>query len=138
MKLLFRMFLIILLIAGLVVSYRYYRMAQKRKFAAMSDAQKGLILIAQKGCGSCHRAGDSFIAPPLEGLWMLERTFVDGSKALADRSYLIHSIREPRARIVKGYQGSMPSYAAQLSGQEISWIVAAIRSLTSVTQPSDP
>lgn len=86
-----------------------------------------------KGCTLCHSAKkgiDGGIGPSHGGLYGSRRIFRDGTILIAaDGSYVRESILEPRKRIVKGYEGVMPSFKGQLTEAEIEGLVAYFQSI---------
>ncbi len=91
--------------------------------------EKGKILFGKLGCGSCHRAEDSPLAPSLVGKYGTEVELSDGSTVKVDDDYLRESILDSQAKIVKGYNPIMPVYAGQLSEEDVMNLVAYIKSL---------
>lgn len=71
----------------------------------------GEELYLSRGCSACHtQDGMTGIGPTFKGLYGSQVELEDGSTVTADDGYLIESILEPNAKIVKGYfSGSMPT-----------------------------
>ncbi len=90
----------------------------------------GARTFAGQGCTACHIAGSSDLAPMLQGLYGSKVVLVDGSEVVADEAYLRESITNPAAKVVKGYSPVMPAYGPVLSEQQVSDLVAYIRSLS--------
>ena len=68
------------------------------------------------------------IAPPWRGLYGSQIELNDGSLVIVDEAYLIESIKEPNAKIVKGFtRGAMPKIS--LTEEEINSLVAYIKSV---------
>jgi cytochrome c oxidase subunit 2 len=94
---------------------------------AAAPAAQGLALAQSKGCVACHSVdGSSGVGPTWRGLYGKTETMVDGSTALVDDTALRSDIREPQARVVKGYPPVMPKI--DLSDEELEALVAYIRS----------
>lgn len=76
---------------------------------APADVQ-GKAYFAAKGCGSCHSVdGSKLVGPTFKGLFDKEEELLDGSKVRVDQAYLVESILNPSAKIVKGFVlGQMP------------------------------
>lgn len=93
----------------------------------------GEAIFKKLGCAGCHaiRPADNkgMYGPPIYGLAGRQRVFEDGSQAIADNFYLEQSILTPAAKIVKGYQGEMPSFLGIVSNTELNSIVLFINSL---------
>ena len=118
-----------------VLSREDYAM-QMRKIADVDvttlplEAQ-GEIYADRTGCLACHSTdGSEDQGPTWQGLYESERTFTDGSMAVADADYLLESIRKPANRIVEGLDVSMPvDIAATLTDAEVEAIIAFIISI---------
>lgn len=97
--------------------------------AVTGDVDAGKALAAQ--CLSCHSVdGSAMVGPTWQGLYGHEVELEDGTTVIADDAYLIESIKDPGAKIVKGFPaGAMPPYGAILTDENIADIVAFIRSL---------
>jgi cytochrome c oxidase subunit 2 len=95
-------------------------------------AHEGAELIQVKGCVACHTTdGTPKIGPTLKGLYGRKVTVITGGEEreiTADEKYIIRSIREPKADVVKGFPPIMPPQEG-LTDAEISAIVAYIKSL---------
>ncbi len=91
--------------------------------------EAGQNLAVLKGCAACHSVDDTTkIAPPWRGLYGSQIELDDGSSVTVDEAYLIESIKEPNAKIVKGFtRGAMP--AISLTEEEIDSLVAYIMSV---------
>ena len=91
--------------------------------------EAGQNLAMLKGCSSCHSVDDrTKIAPPWQGLYGTQIELNDGSLVTVDDAYLIESIKEPNAKIVKGFsRGAMPTIS--VTEEEINSLVAYIKSV---------
>lgn len=79
------------------------------------------------GCVACHSVdGSPRVGPTWKGLYGKTETMADGSTAKVDEAYLRAFIRDPKARVVKGFAPIMPTF--DLSEQELTALVAYIRS----------
>lgn len=94
-----------------------------------TSPEAGQNLAILKGCASCHSVDDTTkIAPPWRGLYGSEVELNDSNLVIADEEYLLESIKDPNAKIVKGFtRGAMPSIS--LTDEEISALVAYIKSV---------
>lgn len=94
-----------------------------------TSPEAGQNIAVLKGCTSCHSVDDQTkIAPPWRGLYGSEIELNDGTKITVDDSYLIESIKEPNAKIVKGFtRGAMPPIS--LTETEIDALIAYIKSV---------
>jgi cytochrome c oxidase subunit 2 len=89
---------------------------------------QGKKAFERHGCVSCHGAGSSVPAPPLEGLYGTQVPLDNGESVLADENYIRESILNPQAKIVRGYQNIMPSFQGQLNGDEVVGLIEYIKS----------
>jgi cytochrome c oxidase subunit II len=100
-----------------------------------SLALEGRKLFLQYQCTACHSADQSARAPVLEGLSMQAVHLTNGRTVTADDNYLRESILDPSAKIVAGYEDIMPSFAGQLSEEEVIRLLAYIKSLSAGQTP---
>ncbi len=103
--------------------------------AASSPKDTGQQLFTQKGCATCHRGVSGSMGPALAGVFGRERTFADGSKAVADEAYLRQSILSPQAHVVAGYQPVMPTFQGQIDEEGMLALIQYIKSLPAETSP---
>ncbi|WP_322085149.1 c-type cytochrome [Burkholderia sp. BCC1999] len=93
--------------------------------SALALADLGKMLAAAKGCVACHTVdGSPRVGPTWKGLYGKTETMSDGSTAKVDEAYLRAFIRNPTARVVKGFSPIMPHF--DLSDQELAALVAYI------------
>lgn len=90
-------------------------------------AKQGESLFRRHGCSGCHGAGSR--APSLAGLLGADVALADGRHVYADENYVRDAILQPRKDIVAGYEPIMPSYAGQLSEQDLLALLEYMRSL---------
>jgi cytochrome c oxidase subunit 2 len=95
---------------------------------ALSPAAEGAKLFVGQGCAACHQQGSSQLAPDLAGIYNSEQVLADGSKVTADEAYLLESIRQPQAKVVRGYAAAMPSYA-HLPEEDLAKLLEYLKSL---------
>jgi cytochrome c oxidase subunit 2 len=93
-----------------------------------SLAQRGFERFRQLGCSGCHSAGSSVHAPALEGLLGRTVHLQDGRSLVADATYVRDSILLPRKDVVAGFEPVMPSFAGQVSEEDIQALVAYLQS----------
>ncbi len=93
------------------------------------EALLGQKLYAAKGCVACHQSVSSSIAPSLVGIYRTERRLASGSSVIADDAYLRESILWSTAKVSYGYAPSMPGYDDAFSEEEVSQMIAYIKSL---------
>ena len=94
-----------------------------------SLALKGRQVFLKYRCLSCHSASGTARAPLLEDLLGAPVPLKDGSVVIADETYIRESIYRPSAKIVAGHSDIMPSFAGQISEEEVIAITAFLRSL---------
>lgn len=97
----------------------------------VSLAVLGGKLAAQNGCTACHSTStQKLVGPGWQGLYGSQVSLADGSKVTADDSYLTRAILDPDSELVEGYTaGIMPTFAGLLDEQQVSAIVAYLRTL---------
>lgn len=96
---------------------------------AESLEQAGERLFSQMQCNTCHFAGPGARGPLLEGVFGSPVRLADGRTVTADENYVRESILNPAAKVVAGYRPVMPTYAGQLSEEQVLQLVAYIKSL---------
>src|SRR5438046_53605 len=68
-----------------------------------SDVGHGKQLFVSK-CGSCHKlTGSTLVGPTFKGLYGSKVQLSTGQTVTADDAYLLESIMDPDAKIVKGF-----------------------------------
>ena len=94
-----------------------------------SLAQQGAQLFQSLGCSGCHGEVASAIAPTLHGVFGSQVKLQSGETVTADEAYVQESILNPQAKIVAGYQPIMPSFSGRVNDQQLSALVAYVKSL---------
>ena len=95
----------------------------------MPPCQAGEVLW-ERNCKQCHsNDGSRGTGPTWAGVYGTEQKMASGESVKVDPNYLRESIIYPNAKVRSGYQGVMPSFANQLSDEEIDWIIAYHKSL---------
>jgi cytochrome c oxidase subunit II len=103
---------------------------KKERAGNVSLAQKGHEIMEQSGCLSCHTVdGTPKIGPTLKGLFGKQVLLTDGKSVTADEDYIRESIYDPNAKIVKGFPPIMPTFKTQLKDEEITEIIAYLKTL---------
>jgi cytochrome c oxidase subunit 2 len=96
--------------------------------SGVPDAARGQRLYESSGCKACHSTdGSPLVGPTWMGLWDEAVELEDGSSVIADEAYIIESIREPNAKIVKGFAPGMPQF--NLSDRQIADLIEFIKTL---------
>ena len=94
------------------------------------SAKWGEDLYASNACIGCHsRDGSRLVGPSFKGVYGRDETMTTGLVIKIDESYIRESIRQPQAKIVKGYEnGNMPSFAA-LTDRKLDALVAYLKTV---------
>jgi len=99
-------------------------------FKNLSPAEAGKQLYMRRGCTQCHSTdGTAGTGPSFKGIFGHNVYLEGGTSVMVDENYVRESILEPEAKIVQGYKPVMPTYKGILSDQEITDLIAFIRSL---------
>ncbi len=110
--------------------YREWTAGKEEKGENEPLWEKGKELAEKSGCMACHSAdGSGKIGPTWKGLFGSTVTFADGTSARADEQYVRDYILTPNVKIIKGYQPVMPSYKGMLKDDDITAIIAYIKTL---------
>lgn len=99
----------------------------ERSAASPDSTATGERLFVELGCQGCH--SQAKIARPLGGVFGSVVTLEDGRTVEANEAYLRESILAPGEKVVRGYPGTMPSYAGQLSDAQLTLLVDYLESL---------
>lgn len=102
-------------------------------------AVAGKTLFMRFGCSGCHggngaggsQAGSTARAPPLADLYGSPVPLSDGTVVTADDRYIRDSILMPEKQVVASYAPVMPSFAGQISEEDLVKLIAYIKSLAS-------
>jgi len=95
-----------------------------------SLAQNGQSLFQQLGCSTCHRFDVQGRGPNLTGVFGKPVTLEDGRTVTADENYVRESILNPTAKVVSGFKPIMPSFQGQVSEDQLTALVAFVKSLS--------
>ncbi len=102
--------------------------AQAQAASAAPDPKRGEKIYNEAGCKACHSIdGSKGVGPTWKGIWGEEVVLTDGTKVLVDEAYIIESIRAPQAKVVAGFQPTMPVF--KLTDAEIADLIAFIKTL---------
>jgi cytochrome c oxidase subunit 2 len=89
---------------------------------------RGGELFRRYGCSGCHAGQSSVHAPELGGLIGRRVNLQDGRSLVADEAYIRDSILLPRKDVVAGYRPIMPSFAGQISEEDLMALIEYLRS----------
>jgi cytochrome c oxidase subunit 2 len=92
--------------------------------------QSGAKLFSSLGCQTCH--GQQ--APTLAGVYGSTVQLEGGRARVADDAYLRDSILDSTRDIVRGYAPLMPSFRGQISEEQLSDLIAYIKSIKDPAQ----
>ena len=99
--------------------------------AGFTRIEWGARLFETRGCMACHRIdGVASVGPPLDEIIGTVRHTEDGREVVVDSEYLEHSLLEPEAVMLPGYEPVMPSYRELLEPVELDAIVDYLATLT--------
>ena len=92
--------------------------------------ERGERVVKGAGCLNCHAIdGKEKIGPNFRGLFGSTVRLEGGKSVTADEEYLLESIADPGAKIVKGYPNVMPTFKATLSKEDIDAVTAYLKTL---------
>jgi cytochrome c oxidase subunit 2 len=118
------------LLTGRIPGSQNTQSSNKEGSNVVSLAEKGKQIIQQKGCTACHSDdGSAKVGPSYKGIFGKTEEMQDGSKVVVDENYIRESLYEPQKKVVKGFAPSMPTYKGLVSEEELSAIIAYIKSL---------
>jgi cytochrome c oxidase subunit II len=103
---------------------------EEKGVATLPSAERGEQIYTQSGCNACHSLdGSTGVGPSWKSLVGHKVEMQNGEEITADENYIRQSILEPQAKIVKGYQPVMPSFKGILSDDDISALIAYMKTL---------
>ena len=99
-----------------------------------SNQHPGLTILKRNACLSCHtQDGSRLVGPSFKGVMGTKEIVVINGKdteITVDRDYVIESMKQPNAAIVKGYQqGLMISYEGSITEEEMNLVVDYLETL---------
>lgn len=112
--------------------------AEYEKWLTTSDIpageHPGLTLLKQNGCVVCHSLdGVKIVGPSFKGIYGHEVEVITGGqerKVVVDDAYILSSIYDPNADVVKGFNpGLMISYKQQIPEEDVKKIIEFIKEL---------
>jgi len=105
------------------------RGAKQEQEVDPAAVKRGRELYTSLGCNGCHSLdGTPSAGPTWQGLWGRQEELQDGTTVTVDENYLRESIRQPNAKLVRGYDAIMPAFT-QLSDEDVDALIAFIKSL---------
>jgi cytochrome c oxidase subunit 2 len=93
--------------------------------------ENGEYLYVKYNCKGCHSIdGTANIGPTFQGLYGREEIMADNATITADDNYIMESIKQPEAKLVKGFAGGqMPAFEGLLTDDQIADIITYIKTL---------
>ncbi len=111
------------------VEYEEWLAEEKSASSSATPLEVGEKIYNQN-CKACHSIdGIRLVGPALNGLFGKEEEMTDGRKVKVDKNYILKSLEDPNADIVKGYQGIMTSFKGTFSVEEVDAISEYLKSL---------
>jgi len=103
---------------------------QEEKPKNLSLAKQGEELVEHSGCLGCHSLdGTAKIGPTLKGVFGRMVTLSDGKTVIANEDYLRESIVNPGAKVVKDFPPIMPTFQGVLKDDEITAVIAYLKTV---------
>jgi len=96
-----------------------------------SLAQQGERLFSQFGCNNCHTAEGNGRAPSLVGIYGKPQKLQSGETRVVDESLIQAAILAPATVHLPNYQAIMPTYQGQVDAEQMTQLVAYVKSLGS-------
>jgi cytochrome c oxidase subunit 2 len=94
-----------------------------------SMVQQGQQLFTQLACVTCHLPDGSGRGPSLVGVFGSTVTLDNGTKVVADETYLRESILMSQAKTVAGYQQLMPTFQGLVNEDGLASLIEYIKSM---------
>jgi cytochrome c oxidase subunit 2 len=96
--------------------------------SGVPDAYRGQKIYETAGCKACHSIdGSPLVGPTWRGLWGESVELEGGTTLEADEAYITESIKNPNAKIVKGFAPGMPQL--NLTDKQIADLIEFIKTL---------
>ena len=110
-----------------VEKFEAWLATDKYKGMPLADIGKGVYTTSCKVCHSVD--GTKGAGPSWKGIWMAKHQ-TDMGEVVVDENYIRESIMNPSAKTVNGFaKGVMPTFAGQLSDQEVLGLIEFIKTL---------
>lgn len=104
--------------------------AAEKAATGQAPAERGKALAEKFGCLACHTVtGAPLVGPTWKGLYGSAVPLADGKTANADDNYISESITNPGAKVVKGFANLMPSFKSSVNQDDITAMIAYIKTL---------
>ncbi|HEX8911444.1 MAG TPA: cytochrome c [Humisphaera sp.] len=91
----------------------------------------GAGVFGRFGCATCHTTdGKPGVGPSLYNAFGSKVELANGATVTADEAYLRESIKEPTAKVHKGFQPVMPNFGPQIRDAEVDSVIEFIKSIS--------
>ena len=98
--------------------------------SAEPSADIGAQLVRAYGCNACHSPdGTALVGPTWQGLLGSEEELEDGTTVLVDDAYIAESIRDPNAKITRGFTAGLMPATLGVKDEEIPHIIEYMKTL---------
>lgn len=110
--------------------------------ANATPADIGKQVFLKNACNACHTAGDikalsdAIKAPNLAGIFGKPQELESGETVVVDENFIRESVKEPLAKVAKGYLPLMAPQP-QLTDSDITYLIAFIKSLKAPDAPAN-
>ena len=116
---------------------KWYKASTKKNTSISASGKAilpGLAVIKRNGCTACHSFdGSKIVGPSFKGIYGTKATVMVNGKELqvtVDENYILESIYEPNAKVVKGFQSDlMQPFKDIITKDEVKQITDFIKSL---------
>ena len=97
----------------------------------MPLVKAGMAAFTRFGCVACHTTdGRPGVGPSLANVVGSHVTLATGAIVVADPAYLRESIRQPSAKVHKGFTPVMPDFGAQIKDREVDGLIEFMKSVS--------
>ena len=90
--------------------------------------EAGEKLFGAMRCDTCHAGDSGARGPDLAGAFGQPVPLEGGGEVLFDADYVRESLFDPGAKVVRGFQPLMPTYAGQLTEEQVLALIAYLES----------
>jgi cytochrome c oxidase subunit II len=106
-----------------------YQLWLEQGAAEGSLASTGEKLFHQFGCSNCHHVDGHGPGPNLMGLYERRVLTDSGRTVIADETYIRNHILHPKQQVVEGFHAIMPTFAGQLTEDQLIALIAYIKAI---------
>ncbi len=106
-----------------------------------AEQPEAFTILEKNGCLDCHSLdGTELVGPTLKDIYNRDTVIVtpDGEKTVkADEAYLIKAINDPSSEIVKNYEDMMPSFAEDISKEDMNKLIEFFKTGMPAEKPGE-